>query len=195
MLHWHRPDRTKVCIMCSLVKNLAEFSAYSYVTRQGKRSTRYESRCRECVKIKSKKRHQAIRPAAIERMKRRRLNKAIEVKNYDAFYRRSEHGKRVRAKCQRVRSARSRVTAGSSDPRITELYQQAADWERKLEACVATDDPLDLKIHVDHIIPVAAGGEHVFENLQLLGARDNMRKGAKPHSAWAREVCDGNHAL
>lgn len=62
------------------------------------------------------------------------------------------------------------------------------DWEKKLEACVSADDPVDLKVHVDHIIPLALGGQHVFENLQLLDARENMQKGAKPHSAWNMEV-------
>lgn len=71
-----------------------------------------------------------------------------------------------------------RTGTNNNDPRIAELYKQATDWEKKLAACVVSDDSLDLKIHVDHIVPLALGGEHVFENLN-----SSMRKGAKPQLA------------
>lgn len=32
--------------------------------------------------------------------------------------------------------------------------------------------------HVDHVIPVSKGGRHVHENLQVIPAIDNLRKGA-----------------
>ena len=36
-----------------------------------------------------------------------------------------------------------------------------------------------IKYHVDHIEPLASGGRHHPENLQVINAGDNMRKGAK----------------
>ena len=33
------------------------------------------------------------------------------------------------------------------------------------------------KFHVDHIIPIAKGGLHIAENLQVISAKDNLRKG------------------
>ena len=32
--------------------------------------------------------------------------------------------------------------------------------------------------HIDHIIPIAAGGTHTKENLQVLTAQENMTKGS-----------------
>jgi 5-methylcytosine-specific restriction endonuclease McrA len=32
--------------------------------------------------------------------------------------------------------------------------------------------------HVDHVIPIAKGGLHVFSNLRIITARENVRKGA-----------------
>jgi 5-methylcytosine-specific restriction endonuclease McrA len=36
-----------------------------------------------------------------------------------------------------------------------------------------------VEYHVDHIIPLAKGGAHHPANLQVISARDNVRKGAK----------------
>ncbi len=98
--------------------------------------------------------------------------------SYRRNYQGSEHGRRVRAKNQRLRAARQRDGVAENDPRIVALYEQAVALEGKLRACVMSDDPFDLKIHVDHIVPLSKGGKHVFENLQLLDARENMWKGA-----------------
>lgn len=45
--------------------------------------------------------------------------------------------------------------------------------------CGICGSPIDGKYHIDHIIPVSKGGEHVIENLQLTHPICNLRKGAK----------------
>jgi 5-methylcytosine-specific restriction endonuclease McrA len=40
-------------------------------------------------------------------------------------------------------------------------------------------DAGSVAFHVDHIIPLAKGGAHLPENLQILPAEENLRKGAK----------------
>jgi 5-methylcytosine-specific restriction endonuclease McrA len=37
----------------------------------------------------------------------------------------------------------------------------------------------DESFHIDHIIPLSRGGSHTFENLQILSAEENLRKGSK----------------
>ena len=187
--HWHSPDRMKRCICCCEEKPLSAFYAYQYTMCSGVRSTRYESRCKLCAR-KRRKQQSAQNPDYNSEMSKQwRRRNPQRSKAAAADYRRSQHGKRVKAKCQRVRKARLRAGSNHKDPRIQELYQSALDWEQKLLACVATDDRFDLKVHVDHIVPLASGGEHVFENLQLLDARLNLQKGVKPHSALTRH-CD-----
>ena len=34
------------------------------------------------------------------------------------------------------------------------------------------------KFHVDHIHPISKGGLHVFDNLQILSAEENLKKGS-----------------
>ena len=36
-----------------------------------------------------------------------------------------------------------------------------------------------IKFHVDHIIPLSRGGAHVFENLRIISAKENLAKGSK----------------
>lgn len=52
-----------------------------------------------------------------------------------------------------------------------------------MAACVVCDDPLEMKMHVDHIMPLKLGGSHVAENLRVISAKENLKKGAKPHFA------------
>ena len=50
--------------------------------------------------------------------------------------------------------------------------------------CAGCFKPLDDDVHVDHVEPLARGGEDVFENLQLLHARCNLLKGDMTPAAW-----------
>ncbi|WP_431355566.1 HNH endonuclease [Chromohalobacter canadensis] len=60
---------------------------------------------------------------------------------------------------------------------ISHIYEQATLLQQKLRACVVCDDDLELQVHVDHIIPLAKGGRHVPDNLQILSGRENIDKG------------------
>ena len=64
---------------------------------------------------------------------------------------------------------------------------KGAHWHRsdRTKCCIACGDtkPLKEKVHVDHKTPLARGGKHVFDNLQILDAIENMRKGAREANA------------
>ncbi len=50
--------------------------------------------------------------------------------------------------------------------------------------CAGCFKRLDDDVHVDHVQPLARGGEDVFENLQLLHARCNLKEGDLEPAAW-----------
>ena len=66
------------------------------------------------------------------------------------------------------RRARKCGTEVVDCPRVAAKYFIAA-WLRSMG-----DD-----VHVDHIIPLSRGGTHTADNLQILPAVDNLRKGTK----------------
>lgn len=166
--HWHRADRTKHCIICREEKPLAEFYTYAYTTRQGKRSTRYESRCLPCAKSRRRAQHAANRDVEIEVSRKWREANPEAMIAHRRAYQASTHGKRVKAKNQRARGARIRSgTPGHEKKEIMAVYAEALE----LEAIFG------VKLHVDHITPLSKGGKHELGNLQIMTARDNLLKG------------------
>lgn len=175
---WHRPEREKVCIRCERSKPLAGFYAYDYTTRQGKRSIRYESRCKECARERRKERSRANPSMDAEVARKRRREKPEWYAEYQKAYQASEHGRAVRAKLQRLRKARMRSRSGDDDA-IRAIYAEAMVVERIIANCPVFDIPeLGKKMHVDHIFPLSRGGRHDASNLQILPSGLNVRKGA-----------------
>lgn len=81
------------------------------------------------------------------------------------------------------RRAVERGAAGKLSPGIAErLYAQ------QIGACNACRVQLCGKYEIDHILPLALGGSHADENLQLLCRTCNRRKGKKHPDVFAREV-------
>jgi hypothetical protein len=64
----------------------------------------------------------------------------------------------------------------SADRRATTKAMRRAVWERDGRRCVECGSQFDLQY--DHIIPLALGGAHTIENLQLLCSTCNQKKGA-----------------
>lgn len=179
-LHWHRPDRTKACIRCGEEKSLGEFYSYEYTTAQGKRSTRYESRCRPCSRERRMETYQekterdrATSQAWKER-NRDRLSEYTRSRQSDPEYR------AMKARAQRMREARAKATYAENTPGIAAIYAEASRIEKVIALCPVFDlRELGKKMHVDHIKPLSKGGEHIVSNLQILPAGINMRKGVK----------------
>ena len=176
---WHRADRVKKCATCGESKALDQFYSYGYVTNQGKASTRYESRCLECARVR--RRNSCHANPEYERRKHREWNLANseKVKSYRAEKQKCPLHKANKAKAQRLRKARCRSGQGDNAA-IRAIYAKAMEIERIIASCPVFALPeLGYKMHVDHIVALANGGLHHEDNLQILPAGINMRKGAK----------------
>lgn len=57
------------------------------------------------------------------------------------------------------------------------VKEQIQNWESRI--CGVCDEYIEDKFHIDHIIPIAKGGPHSQENLQLTHPVCNMSKGAR----------------
>lgn len=88
--------------------------------------------------------------------------KAIQAKY------RAENPDKRQANSARYHARKISAIQVENCPRVNAIYFIAA-WLRS-----KGDD-----VHVDHIIPLSKGGPHVADNLQILTATENMRKGAK----------------
>jgi 5-methylcytosine-specific restriction endonuclease McrA len=177
--HWHRPGRLKACIRCGESKALNEFYQCAYTRRDGIRSTRYESRCKDCAKERRKERSRANPGMDADISRKRRQEKPDWYPQYNRERQKLPEVKALKAYHQRLRKARMRAQAGDN-AEIREIYAEAMRIEQIVACCPVFDLPeLGKKMHVDHIRPLARGGRHVASNLQILPIGINMRKGTK----------------
>ncbi len=94
-------------------------------------------------------------------------------------------------------------------PERARASQQLCDQRRRMKkylsnAILTTEEKNKIKefyikcpkgYHVDHIIPISKGGEHMLSNLQYLTASDNLQKRAKWIGVDCGEWFDPNYLL
>ena len=159
------------CIKCKTFKDQSEFSSYSYITGSGNRSIRFESRCKLCNRIRRMERYSDPDKKAIDM--ETSLNWKHNNKKHLHEYQKSKQSlpeyKALKALLQRRRAAKIRAgTRDKDSDQIKDIYKMAKELEVKT----------GIKHHVDHILSIKNGGLHVIENLQILTATENLRKGA-----------------
>jgi 5-methylcytosine-specific restriction endonuclease McrA len=169
---WHHADRQKRCISCEAVKPTADFYAYGYTNSSGNRTTRYESRCKPCSRARRLAQYAANKPAEKARIAKWRSENQEHRRVYGrAYYARSERHRSNIKLHSRTRKARLRAglePRPETRPAVRAIYAKAIEISRVT----------GVQHHVDHIHPLSRGGEHVIENLQILTAAENLRKGA-----------------
>ena len=86
-------------------------------------------------------------------------------------YTKTPRGKAVNA----ARAGRRRAWKRKQSPKLTntEWQQVVAIYKR----CQDLTESTGVMHHVDHIIPLSKGGEHHPNNIQILTAEENMKKG------------------
>ncbi len=138
---------TKTCTKCGIEKTLEDFK------KQKQREGGYCSWCKKCHSIATCK--------SVDR------NKA-NINN--AKYCKTEKGKIARRKYKAQRRARIRGNAiqltKEEHGQIRKLYKTAKEMR---------EDGFD--VCIDHIIPIARGGLHHPDNLQILTTKQNLQKG------------------
>lgn len=157
----------KRCPRCAEVKSASAFRSYAYTTNQGKASVRLDSHCIEC------RRAHRNRSRSAAYLREWRAAHPEQVKAHGVRARSTDHARAVRSKLQAVRKARQRANAPYTRCDVVDAIYAIARGYR--------DSGVD--VHVDHVMPLSRGGRHEWQNLSLLPARENMRKGSKPTCA------------
>lgn len=143
---------TKVCKTCSIPKSSNEF----WVSRKGRTVDGLMGSCKECSKAKR-------RTWAEKNRKREHEWNQIKYQDDPEYFKNKRHEYRAR---------------------LNQAYVERVDSLIVLERhdgvcgiCEKDVDPLDF--HVDHIVPLARGGNHSYANTQPAHPYCNLAKGAK----------------
>lgn len=127
--------------------------------------------CKECFILRVRASSNPVAKAAYDK-KRRELKKE-ELRTYDREraklpHRRAAHNENTRKRRAKLKDA---IPDNYDREGVLSMYKLA----QKISTITG------IEMHVDHILPIACGGEHNVKNLQLLVGSINLAKGANPH--------------
>lgn len=136
---------------------------------------RNRNRCYDCEKAKHRARHAANREREQRRQREYRERAAAQVAEQQRTWRRRNAQRHAAGRSARKarRRARRRVIT-------TERIYRAKVWARDRGVCGICGEQADpSNWHLDHVIPIAQGGHHVYANVQVSHPSCNIAKGAR----------------
>jgi 5-methylcytosine-specific restriction endonuclease McrA len=159
-------DGAKQCPRCSEWKPLADFN------RAATRADGHDVYCRDCMSEKHRRYNAENRE--------RRTAKAREFRAQRPDYQR-QNVARWRERNYEHHLAQARIYAAARRARLRDQFVEDVDafvvYDRDGGVCGICGDPVSREgFHVDHINPLALGGEHSYANVQVAHPSCNSRK-------------------
>lgn len=173
-----KEKQLKVCNKCNLVKNIFEFSF------SNKAKLYYRSICKLCDAeqtrnyYKNNKEKCLLADKQYREVNKKKLsayNKKRYVDNKDEFLQRQrEYRKTEKGKASKKNdNFRRRLITKHGD--VTTV--QILDLDKNAKVCYWCNTLLkDKKVHIDHYVPLAKGGEHTLSNLVVSCSKCNLSK-------------------
>lgn len=113
-------------------------------------------------KNRDKKKEQFKAWLSANLQRKRAADRKWQAANLDRVY--------LKKNQRRAKERGTKVLLTPAQSKVVCVFYSAA---RRVSSCI------NIKHHVDHIIPIVAGGHHAPSNLQILPAKINLRKGAR----------------
>lgn len=163
----------KICTCCKIEKIFSEFSPDKRL------SSGLQSRCKSCfaniVKAKRLQNPKANRES-VKRSVKKHYAKKLER---NAEYRKANPDKVAQWKKRDRKENKTRVLSDNAMRRSL-IKGETTSAIRQIYALRDFYKAMSLgeNFHVDHIIPLSKNGLHIIENLRVIPAIDNLRKGA-----------------
>lgn len=112
------------------------------------------------------------------------------AKSLRGYYARKERGQQLRGdnpEATRLRNTNRRALTQASGERLPRGFLPTLLLKQK-GRCAGCGADIRGGYHTDHVTPLAKGGEHRKENIQLLCPACNMTKHAKDPIAWRQSL-------
>ena len=181
----------KACTRCGEVKPLDQFS------RQTANKDGLAYMCRTCKSAAGKARYQAKREHALEVMRKYRAANVERIRAFDRAYAKAHREEATarrrqweldnpeRAREIRIASQKRQADKRAARQQARESAIRAGQRGHKCEvvgsiyAVARAWRAAGFSVHVDHVHPIARGGRHEWQNLNILPAAVNLKKGAR----------------
>lgn len=124
-----------------------------------------DGKCRECVKIKNRDRNKRNKEYINAHIKTWKKKNKLKLRSYDS----------------RRRARECSSLENHTDKDIDRILKQQSG------KCANCRIPTKNEYHVDHVMPLALGGDNSSKNIQILCPSCNLRKAAKSPERWAQE--------
>lgn len=179
------PDGTRTCNRCGERKKLDLYSLDKSATL-GRRAT-----CSACRSVHMADYYERNSERIKTRMANYRDANPEIVRESERSRYRKHREKRIELACESVHVRRSRMYSSDFDQGITQKTLRKRDGDlchycqRRLDFNRAKHGEVTgLRANIDHVIPLARGGSHTWENV-VLACRDcNFSKGARLVEEW-----------
>ena len=143
------------------IKSLEEFHNQA-AAKDGK-----QRRCKSCVSLHTKNNKESNRKKANKWLNQNKEKAKVIAKKTKKKYR-AKHTERENLR----RAAKKRQT-----PDISKLEKAMIRGLYLIREILSNS--CGEEYHVDHIVPICKGGAHVFDNLQIITAKENLKKGGR----------------
>lgn len=186
---------TRTCTTCKSEKPPGDFSRYAYTTTQGKRSVRFDSRCKACNRLRKQESH------AKNRERNNAQSRAWREANPEAMRRavkRWQRANREASKAWRqanIGSIRISRIASEQRRRAGQAGMSTAEVRTAVETTLAlakvgsryldaySGELID-RPTIDHIVPLASGGSGCADNLCVTSRANNASKFTASLLVW-----------
>lgn len=164
----------KNCSQCNQIKLFTDFSPDKRVP------SGCQSRCKSCMSENMRKKYaenpehfkklvsESVKRNYEKKLQRNNLYRLNNPKKVSSWKRKDRSLNKVRILADNA--MRRAKMASPITPEIKQIYALRDFY------CAMS---LDGDFHVDHLIPLSKGGKHHHDNLRVIPAIDNLKKGAK----------------
>jgi hypothetical protein len=164
----------KVCTRCKVEKLLSDFSPDKRIL------SGLQSRCKSCF-AEIAKQNRLKDPQAHREVVKQSTKKHYNAKLARNNRYRTENPEKVFKWKKGDRQRNKHRIYADNAKRRAKLHSENSEEIKSLYVLRDFFEAMSLgeKFHIDHIYPIAKGGVHAIDNLQVIPAIDNLRKGVQ----------------
>jgi len=148
---------------------------------QKKYEQRYREKNRDAWLERMRVYHKRNRDTILARQREYYRDNSEKIKDSTSkYFKQNPESKRASERKRRLAKVGIKTFTKVDESKMLELQKN------KCASCFKLVGGDGLKYHVDHIMPIALGGDNRPENLQILCADCNMRKSSRDPFEWAK---------